>query len=166
MSITYDSPMNVKNEIPTGSVTWINGTGFPIPRWWSTLSTLTLNHPEYLNQGEQSQLGGDGHDQQAFPGPMRYGPGGPGDPRRSCRSWRPPRGTRSASPTIRRTRSSRQDEDAPALGEGREQPVAKEDDPEEDCEVSSREEQPVSPSCAALATRDAYTLGRLTIHIL
>ncbi len=42
--------MNVKNEIPTGSVTWINGTGSPIPRWWTTLSTLRLNHPAYLNQ--------------------------------------------------------------------------------------------------------------------
>jgi len=32
MSITYDSPMNVKNEIPTGSVDLDQRDGVPIPK--------------------------------------------------------------------------------------------------------------------------------------
>ena len=50
MSITYESPMKVKKEIPTGSVTCSNGIGSPTPRWCRTLSRLTANQPAYLNQ--------------------------------------------------------------------------------------------------------------------
>ena len=37
--------MNVKNEMPTGRITWINGIGEVIPRDVSVFVTLTAKKP-------------------------------------------------------------------------------------------------------------------------
>jgi len=109
--------MKVKNEIPTGSVTWINGIGSPIPRWWTTLSRLRLNHPAYLNQpAGTARRRRSLSTRPAGPTPPRTG--GPGDlQQRAQRGYREEEHEPPVPPSVEHVAGD-ENEHAPALGKG------------------------------------------------
>ena len=156
----------MKNEIPTGSVTCDQRDGIAHPEMVDDVVDVDAQPPCVLEPAQQSQLGDDG---RHHPGPpSRRDPGPvdqatPGD--RAQRRDRQEEDEAPVPPSVEHVAGD-EDEHPPLLGERREQPVADEDDPEEDCKISCREKQPESPSRTPWQTRVASTLGRQTIPIL